>query len=229
MAKSETHNDYNYRRFVPEEYDFHNFDGLEAGQAFKDASVYTLNGDEVRISDFLDKPLVLEMGSMTCPMYAQSARPMQSYVERFPDLNFVVLYVREAHPGERIRAHRTIGEKIAAAKQTSKAHGEHRTVVVDDVSGEAHRAYGAMPNSIYLIDTNGTIVFRSIWNNTKEIEDILERLSARADIQSVDMDPIPPFGIGGIKTLFMGGWVAFWDFVRGLPRLLSMHRKAGNL
>lgn len=229
MARRQNPDGYNYERFVPEEYDFHSFTGMKAGEPFKDADVHTLNGDLVRISDFLDKPLVLEMGSMTCPMYAQSAPPMQKLVERHPELNFAVLYVREAHPGEKIRAHKTIEAKIDAAKHTSRAHGENRTVLVDEISGEAHKAYGAMPNSIYIIDTDRRIVFRSIWNNTDEIPAILERLSARQEVESVDMNPIPPIGLKGIKTLFLGGWVAFWDFVTGLPRLLRMHKKAGNL
>lgn len=225
MSKGE----YNYRHFAPDEYDFSDFDGLAAGAQFQDADVYTLDGEKVRLSDFLDKPLVLEMGSMTCPMYAQSAGPMQNHADRFPGLNFVVLYVREAHPGERIPAHRTAEEKIAAAKKTSKAHGEYRTVLVDQVSGEAHKAYGSMPNSIYIIDTDGTILFRSIWNNTNEIEAILDQISRRERVVSADMHPIPPFGFGGIKTLFMGGFVAFSDFLVGLPKLIGMHKEAGNM
>lgn len=221
--------EYNYRNFTPEEYDFSAFSGLAAGERFADAEVYTLEGDRVRLSDFLDKPLVLETGSMTCPMYAQSAGPMQNHAERYRDLNFLVLYVREAHPGERIAAHRMIDEKIAAAGKTASAHGERRKVVVDAVSGDAHKAYGSMPNSIYVIDTDGTILFRSIWNNTDEIEAVLAKVSRRERVVSEDMRPIPPFGVGGVKTLFMGGFVAFRDFVVGLPRLLRMHRKAGNL
>lgn len=109
------------------------------------------------------------------------------------------------------------------------AHGEKRRVLVDDVNGAAHQAYGSMPNSIFIIDTDGTILFRSIWNNTNEVEAVLKCIAAEQHVNSVDMHPIPPFGANGIRTLALGGWVAFRDFIVELPKLLFMHRKAGNL
>jgi len=228
MSESSAAAEYNYRRFAAHEYDYDNFEGLGKSQRFRDAEVYTLDGDKVRVSDFLDKPLVLETGSMTCPMYAKSAGPMQDYAARYPDLNFVVLYVREAHPGERIPAHATIDDKIGAAKKLSKAHGERRTVLADELAGEAHQEFGNMPNSIYILDTDGRIIFRSIWNNTNDLDDILRRVSAGDAIEAPDLKPVPP-GLKGPRTLFLGGWVAIWDFFRELPELLRKHRRAGNL
>ena len=57
---------YRYARFTPEEYDFTDDTGLSAGDQYQDATLYTLSGEEVHLSDFLkDKPLILETGSMT--------------------------------------------------------------------------------------------------------------------------------------------------------------------
>jgi hypothetical protein len=113
---------YNYRRFTPEEYEFAEFTGLSAGDRFVDADLHRLDGGTARLSDFLDKPLVLETGSMTCPMYAQSAPPMQDMVTRFPDLNFVVLYVREAHPGERTPQHASQTATVDTAIRSRARH-----------------------------------------------------------------------------------------------------------
>lgn len=220
---------YNYRRFTPEEYEFSAFTGLAAGDRFVDAELRTLDGGTARISDFLDKPLVLETGSLTCPMYAQSAPPMQGMVTRFPDLNFVVLYVREAHPGERTPQHATQDAKMDAAIRSKSRHHEGRITLVDDLDGVAHKAYGAMPNSIYVIDTDGTILYRSIWNNTDSISDILTRISARVPVAPQELKAKPPLNFAAIGVLLSGGLIAAFDFVWGLRKLIAKHVKVGNM
>lgn len=221
---------YGYRRFTPEEYDFTVDDGLKAGDTYKDACLKTLDGNTVRLSDYLrDKPLVLETGSMTCPMYAQSVPPMMKLIERYPGLDHILMYVREAHPGELQPQHRTEAEKIAAAKKTKRRYHDDRTILVDDVDGSAHRYYGTMPNSIFVIAPDGKILFRSIWNNADEMEAILGAIARGEPVQSRELKAVPPFSLRAVWTLFMGGAVAVWDFVRGLHRLVGNHKKVGNM
>jgi len=220
---------YNYRRFTPEEYEFADFTGLAAGDRFVDADLQTLDGGTAHISDFLDKPLVLETGSMTCPMYAQSAAPMQDMVARFPDLNFVVLYVREAHPGERTPQHRSQSAKLDTAIRSKARHGEGRATLVDTLDGAAHKAYGAMPNSIFVIDTDGTILYRSIWNNTDRIGEILAQIAARQPVAPEELKAKPPLNFKAISVLLGGGLVATFDFVWGLRKLIAKHVKVGNM
>lgn len=221
---------YGYRRFTPEEYDFTVDEGLQAGDIYKDASLQTLDGETVRLSDYLrDKPLVLETGSMTCPMYAQSVPPMMTLIEKYPGLDHVMMYVREAHPGELQPQHRTEAEKIAAAKKTKRRYRDGRTILVDDVNGTAHRFYGTMPNSIFVIAPDGTILFRSIWNNADEIDAILGAIARGEPVRSRELKAVPPFSVRAVWTLFMGGIVAIWDFVRGLDRLVANHKKVGNM
>ncbi len=221
---------YGYRRFTPEEYDFTVDEGLVAGDRFEDVELRTLSGETVRLSDYLnDRPLVLETGSMTCPMYAQSVPPMMALMEKYPELDHVLLYVREAHPGELQSQHRTQDDKIDAARKTKARYRDGRTVLVDDVSGTAHSHYGSMPNSIYVIDPDGTILFRSIWNNADEMDAILAAVAKGQKVVSRELKAVPPFSFGAVRTLFMGGIVAVWDFVRGLPRLVANHKKVGNM
>lgn len=220
---------YNYRRFTPEEYAFEEFTGLDAGDQYADAELLMLDGAKARLSDFLDKPLVLETGSMTCPMYAQSAPPMQAMAERFPDLNFVVLYVREAHPGEPTPQHKTQEAKLDAATRSASRHHEGRITLVDDIDGVAHKAYGAMPNSIYVIDTDGTILYRSIWNNTDHIGDILAGIVARKQVPPQELKAKPPLNLSAARVLFHGGFIAVFDFVWGLRKLVRNHLKVGNM
>lgn len=221
---------YGYKRFTPEEYDFTVDEGLKAGDTYKDVPLKTLDGETVQLSDYMrGKPLVLETGSMTCPMYAQSVPPMKTLIERYPGLDHVLMYVREAHPGEMQPQHRNDDEKLRAAKKTSRIYQEKRPILVDDVNGSAHCFYGKMPNSIYVIAPDGKIVFRSIWNNADELDAILGAVSRGEEVQSRELKAVPPFSFRAARTLFLGGVIALWDFVRGLPRLVSNHKKVGNM
>ena len=221
---------YGYRRFTPEEYDFTVDEGLQAGDIYKDVSLQTLDGETVRLSDYLgNRPLVLETGSMTCPMYAQSVPPMMKLIEKYPELDHILMYVREAHPGELQPQHRSAAEKVEAARKTKRRYRDRRTILVDDVNGSAHRFYGAMPNSIFVIAPDGTILFRSIWNNADDMDAILGAIARGEPVQSRELKAVPPFSIRAVGTLFMGGVVAIWDFVRGLRRLVANHKKVGNM
>ena len=45
-----------------------------------------------------------------------------------------------------------MAEKIKAANLLSPRYGEHRKILVDNLEGDFHRAYGAMPNVVYIVD-----------------------------------------------------------------------------
>ena len=53
---------YNYQHFNVSDYDFKNFKGPKAGERFVDFKATTLEGEIVSLSDYLDKPIVLETG-----------------------------------------------------------------------------------------------------------------------------------------------------------------------
>jgi len=223
-------NEYNYPRFKSGLYDFEVFGGPDAGDQYRDAELTRLDGRPVRLSDFLkDKPLVLETGSITCPMYGNSAPPMQKLAAKYPELAFVLMYVREAHPGERVGAHCTPADKMTAARQSRERHGDRRITLVDDVGGTAHKLYGAMPNSIFVIGTDGMVLFRSIWNNADDMDAILGAIARGKQVDSHDLKPMPPFTLGSMRTLLAGGFVALWDFGFSLVSLVAKHRRRGNM
>jgi hypothetical protein len=231
MSQSMKTQIYGYKRFTPAEYDFTEDVGLKAGDQHRDMDLYTLDGSKVRLSDYLgSKPLVLETGSMTCPMYAQSADPMQDLIRKYPNLDCLLLYVREAHPGGRRPQHRSLEDKIGAACQTKQRyHEETRPILVDDLNGSAHRYFGSMPNSIFIIAPDGKVISRSIWNNTIDIDLIFSKLASDGTVTSHELKAVPPFSCRGIRTPFYGGVVALWDFIVGLPRLIANHKKVGNM
>lgn len=226
---SEDSIEYNYPRFKAAFYQFEDFKGLEIGEQFIDFELKTIDGELKKISDFLDKPIVLEMGSITCPMYAGNSSPMNKLAEEYTDFNFLVLYVREAHPGNKTTYHHTQYEKFNTAQRVKNVYNEHRTVLVDTINGDAHKVYGALPNSIYIIDTSGKIIFCKAWNNYVYFKNIIKAVGKNKNLHLLKFRPAKPGLIKSYITLITGGIVSLFDFIFQLPMLLWKHLKAGNL
>ena len=125
----------------------------------------TTNGEQLVNSDvFGDKPVLFVFGSMTCPMTASSAPSVQELYEEFGErVDFVMLYVREAHPGEHFGQAETMDDKIASARALQEFYSIDWTVAADTVDGELHRALDPKPNAAYLANSDGEILFRSLW------------------------------------------------------------------
>jgi hypothetical protein len=94
--------EYNYSNFKPDYYNFTEFKGAKAGEKALDFDAYGLDGEKVKLSDFLGTWLVLETGSFSCPMYVGNIHKMNRLAKKFKDVRFLVLYVREAHPGSSV-------------------------------------------------------------------------------------------------------------------------------
>lgn len=218
---------YNYDRFKTSDYDLATFNGPEAGEQYIDISVYNLDGSKVQLSSFLNKPIVLETGSKTCPMYAKCVNPMNEFAEQYTNLNFLLLYIREAHPGNKTKGIRSLDEKMSNAKDTCKLYGEKRTIIVDELDGEAHKVYGELPNMVYVIDTDETILFRGDWNNIEKLKEVLQTVGTGKVFTQDHFAPTKPNPKIIYKAFGEAGFfVAFWDFITGLPELMRQHRKA---
>ena len=76
-----------------------------------------VNGKVHKLSDYKGKWLIIESGSLTCPMYVKNVRPFDKLKGKYPDIEWLVIYVREAHPGEKSRQAQTMEEKIGYAKR----------------------------------------------------------------------------------------------------------------
>src|ERR1051326_4339547 len=111
-------------------------------------------------------------------MTAGSIRGMNElYREiRGGETEFLFVYVREAHPGERIPAHKSMDRKIEAAKLLRDEEAVEMPILVDDPKGSIHRKYSQLPNPAFLIDKSGRVAFRCKWTTSKAIESALEEL-----------------------------------------------------
>jgi len=161
-------NEYRYRRFTTRLL-FRDLrfgkDGARPGDSFPTFELVTTNGDRLINSDvFGDKPVLFIFGSMTCPMTASAAPSVEELYSEFGDrVEFIMLYVREAHPGEHISQADSMDEKLAHARALKNLYDIQWTVAADNIDGDLHRALDPKPNSAYLMDSDGTIIFRSLW------------------------------------------------------------------
>lgn len=173
---------YNYEHFSREmmqELARSPFGGPEPGERAPDFKATTLDGETVRLSDYQGKKNVLLIfGSATCPMTAASIDGINELYDRFrgDDIEFLFIYVREAHPGEQLPAHRSESDKEEAARLLRDEEELEMPVVVDDLRGSTHRKYSRLPNPAFLVDKSGRVAFRTMWSRPDEIESAIEEL-----------------------------------------------------
>lgn len=210
---------YNYTEFNTNDYDLNNFRGPQVGQKAKDFTLEDVNGAPRRLLDFDGEFLVLELGSITCPLFQGRRKRMGNLKQEFPNVDFAILYVREAHPGKSIGAHKNFAEKQGVAQRLRTEDGEQRTILVDDIDGTAHGAFGGYPNAVFIINKNGCVVFNADWNNPGATAKALKLLlkGKPANVKSY-FRPVPPPVLA--HTMGRSGKGSFLDFLKGLPVLI---------
>ncbi len=210
---------YNYDEFSPDAYDFSASGGPKVGDKAPDFVLTTTDGTERALLDFEGDFLVLELGSITCPLFQSRRSGMEPLGDEFDGVDSVVLYVREAHPGQSVPTHQTFEDKSACATRLTDQDGETRTVLIDGIDGEAHQAYGSMPNAVFIIDRNGTVRFAAPWNNPAATRKALTALTQgrEVNVKSFFKPALPTIAH---RTLKNGGEGSGEDFYRGLPSLI---------
>ena len=155
---------------------------LGPGDRVQPFDLPTTDGGRLRSSDVAAKgqPVLLVFGSRTCPVTESAGDGLKELYARYGKrVRFVMITVREAHPGEDLRQPQTFAEKVEHAKILKDHHNFPFEVAIDDVDGSFHRTLGSRPNSVYVIDPAGTILFRAQWGNeTAAIDEALSAIVA---------------------------------------------------
>jgi hypothetical protein len=93
----------------------------------------------------------------------------------------VFVYTREAHPGENVPHHDSFEDKLACAALLREESGIGRDILVDDLAGIVHHAYGLMPNMTWVIARGGRVAYKADWTSAANVEAFLIRFVARRD------------------------------------------------
>jgi hypothetical protein len=215
---------YNYKRYKMSEYDLGAFPGAKAGELAKDFIVHDQEGNKVSLDHYRGKWVVLETGSITCAMYVKNISGIKKLQAKYPDIEFLLVYVREAHPGTRLGPHESDSQKIKRAQQLRDFYDEPRRILIDDLDGTMHKAYGELPNMVYIINPNGQIIYRSDWAFPKRINKVLQNRERIDHNEHVQIITAAPWIM--IPVVLRGGWDALWDIMIALPMITIAHLKA---
>jgi hypothetical protein len=152
------------------------------GSVIRHFDLPTTDGRRLRSADFAasGQAVLLVFGSLTCPVTESGAEGLVELHARYGSkVRFVMVQVREAHPGATIPQPRTSEQKLRHAASLKAHHHLPFEVAVDDIDGTLHRELGSRPNSAYVIDGSRAILFRAQWGNEmRAIGEALEAIAA---------------------------------------------------
>lgn len=169
------------------------------GDLAPDFELKTADGEtSVRLSSFRGKkPVVLIFGCFSCGNYRTYSETLEEmYRQRQNDVEFLRVYVREAHPTDAragatetnskanilVKQPATLAERCSVAGQCSATLNIKGPLVVDELDNKVGRTYGGWPDRLYLIDREGRVAFRSAPGpfgfNPRELEQSLVLLQS---------------------------------------------------
>lgn len=145
------------------------------GRPAPEVRLYGTDGKEFPLSSLRGRPLVLTIGSYTCPQLRHGAAEVNRLHEEFKDrARFLLAYIREAHPdGDEWQSTVNVREQVSLPQARSlDERAEHAAVcrrelripyeaALDDMDGRLEAAFAAFPSRVFVIDAGGTVTFSS--------------------------------------------------------------------
>jgi hypothetical protein len=151
-------------------------EGPRINQHAPDFTLKTVDGKEsVQLANLIGKkPVVLVLGNFTCGPFRGLYASIEAMQQRYKkDVNFLMVYVREAHPadgwkmesntkvGVAVKQPTTLTERAQVAGQFCERLKATMPFVVDEIDDPVGTAYSGMPGRFYVIDTKGKVAYKS--------------------------------------------------------------------
>ena len=168
------------------------------GSAAPNVTLSDLDGNLVELNSLLgDKPVVVQLGSYTCPVFRYRRFDMQPLRRRYQDrVEFVVLYTTEAHPvgsaspyvdrewvpwhnrlaRVKTKESTSLDKRRAQAAFASKQLHSNARFMVDEMDNSGWQAFGRAPSAAFLIDKEGIVRFRQVWIEPDRLEKEIKQL-----------------------------------------------------
>jgi Spy/CpxP family protein refolding chaperone len=150
--------------------------GVKLNQVAPDFTLERLDGRNISLESFKNKPLVIEFGSYSSPSFRQRAAKMEDLARQYSTrANFLVIYTKEAHPtggwevdrnkDDRVSvvAHSDLNARKAAAKDARQALKITLPIALDSMDDKIAAAYGAGENSAVVIGRDGKVLSKQTW------------------------------------------------------------------
>jgi peroxiredoxin len=207
MTLSEKAARYNNRIFTAEarraqdtgSLDFH--PSLRVRDPAPDFSIFDLEEQRVRLSDYHGKRhVVFAFGCITAPIFVNDIPEFNRLRRSFndQDIEFLIIYVREAHAAENYRSHASLEQKIAHAQDLQRLENLEVRLLVDTLEGDAHQLYGTRPNAVWGVNKDGRIFYKATSLIPDDLELVLRRL--------VDSEALKLEG-GHIRQMYSESWL----------------------
>ena len=84
--------------------------------------------------------------------------------------------IRQGHPGPQAREYSSYEQKRSDAQAHQAEDGIPWTVLVDDVQGSVHRAYGMLADPTFLLDRDGRVAFYNAVTHAPTLDVAIEQL-----------------------------------------------------
>ena len=151
-------------------------EGPKVGDDAPDFTLKTNDGKgTVQLSKRIGKkPVVLVLGNFTCGPFRSLFPDVEAVAGRHKEsAEFVMVYVREAHPTDGWKMEQNSRMGVAAKQPTTNAERaevceQFRKLLkpgidlaVDDIADPVGTAYSGMPARLYVIDAKGKIAYKS--------------------------------------------------------------------
>jgi hypothetical protein len=137
-----------------------------------------------------------------------------------PDVQFVDVIIRQAHPGPDVPPYRSMGLKLYDAHRYEVEERITWPVLADDLDGSIHRMYGGLTDPTYLIGSDGRVSFYCMWTHPPTLHRAIEALVRQGGTGVVlgGWDRRPHF-----LTAMVDGWKGLR---RGAPQSVIEMEKA---
>ncbi len=152
---------------------------LRVGMPAPDFDLASVDGGRVRLGEVLqERHAVLVFGAISSPVTATNLPELNRMWEYFSwrGVQFLFIYVKEPHPGDVYPHHSSMEQKTAVARELQQLEEIRFPVLVDELDGSVHRAYGARPNPVFVVSRNGRLVYRAGHAEPAPLREYLEHL-----------------------------------------------------
>ena len=150
----------------------------EIGAAAPDFHLSGLNGNSSSLESVKGQIVVMEFGSLSCPVFRQHVREMEKLKSEFGShVHFMIVYTREAFPNDAAPVERNKDDEIyvdqpkeysgrsALGKQARSQLQITIPIFIDTMDDQTVKAYGGFPNGVVIIGKDGKIAACDQWTN----------------------------------------------------------------
>jgi hypothetical protein len=175
-----------------------------------------LKGNAVTLKEFRGKPVVVQFGSITDPIFRMHSGAVEKLAGAYADrVAFLIVYQKEAHPagGDELEINVQEGFSVAepasleeraslASQAVMRLKIERQKMAVDAWNDTTSQRYGGLANMTFLIDGQGKLAAAYPWMDVRKLEGALDDVLAGKAVAEAHGGPVRSSG-AAITTEFV--------------------------